>query len=154
DTRPPPLQAHRKGGGGAGGAEITTSTGPPAPDAPGVCGNVVHQIIVDAPNLYFVLDASGSMAGAPYNTVRVAAVDLVRKLGPLVNVGGAVFPRYANVDPCHVGGEVFPVTPGDPITGEDGPTTTGFLKATLAAPAGGTPTAATLVALTPTLKAL
>lgn len=134
--------------------------GPPAPDAGGLCGNDIHQAVIDAPNLYFVLDASGSMEapfgnGTRYTVVRAAVVDLVRKLGPLVNVGAALFPRkVTDVDTCHVGGQVFPVKRGDPITGEDGPTTAGLRQSTLVTPKGGTPVSATLTALTPTLTAL
>lgn len=140
---------------GAGG-------GPPEADASGYCGNEVHQAIIDAPNLYFVLDASGSMAtdvpgqtGNRYDAVRVAVVDLVRKLGPLVRVGAAVFPtKDVNADACGAGAEVFSVAQGDPVTGVDGPTTTAFRLSTARNPSGGTPIAATLEALTPTLLAL
>ncbi len=161
---PPPLQQQATtSGAGAGGDEIDAGDydGPPPLDAAGLCGNQLHQAIVDAPNLYFVLDASGSMAALEgsqtrYDAVRNQVVNLVRKLGPLINVGAAVFPRYVtDVDQCHVGGQVFPVTPGDPITGTDGPTTDGFRQSTIVpAPFGGTPTAATLEAITPTLLAL
>jgi hypothetical protein len=139
--------------GGVGG-------GPPAADAGGLCGNEIHQAVVDAPNLYFVLDASGSMAtsfgsGTRYAAVRGAVVDLVRKLGPLVNVGAALFPiKVTDEDTCHVGGQVLPVKAGDPITGEDGPTTIALRQSTLVTPKGGTPVSATLTALAPTLTAL
>ncbi|TKD07392.1 vWA domain-containing protein [Polyangium fumosum] len=134
--------------------------GPPAPDAGGYCGNDVHQAIVDAPNLYFVLDASGSMnasvpGGTRYGAVRAAVVGLVRKLGPLVKVGAALLPAQgSNQDQCAAGKQVFPVTQGDPITGEDGPTTTGIRLTTATNPVGGTPISPTLEALTPTLLAL
>ena len=135
--------------------------GPPAPDAGGYCGNEVHQAIVDRPNLYFVLDASGSMladvpgqTGNRYDAVRIAVVDLARKLGPLVNVGAAVFPSKSASDSCASGSQVFPVHQGDPITGEDGPTTTGLRLSTARLPSGGTPVSSTLTALTPTLLAL
>lgn len=143
------------------GFEAGGGGGPPAPDASGYCGNEVHQLIIDAPNLYFVLDASGSMnesapgGGNRYDAVRVAVVDLVRNLGPLAKVGAAVLPKKnAGVDQCAAGAEVFPVTQGDPVTGEDGPTTTLLRLSTIATPAGGTPISATLSALTPTLLGL
>ncbi len=134
--------------------------GPPAPDAGGYCGNEVHQIIIDAPNLYFVLDASGSMAesapagGNRYDAVRIAVVDLVRNLGPLAKVGAAVLPKKGGGDDCVAGGQVFPVTQGDPITGVDGPTTTALRLSTITNPAGGTPISSTLEALTPMLFGL
>jgi len=163
DERLPPRPSRSTpDAGGEGGFGAGSGGGPPAPDAGGYCGNEVHQAIVDAPNLYFVLDASGSMsasapapAGNRYEAVRIAVVDLVRKLGPLVKVGAAILPaRDANADECAAGEQVFPVTQGDPITGEDGPTTIGIRIATKADPSGGTPISGTLEALAPTLLAL
>lgn len=147
--------------GGAGGDDAFDAglvDGPPPADAGGLCGNQIHPVVTRAPNLYFVLDASGSMAtdagnGTRYDAVRVSATNLVRGLGPFINVGAAVFPLHATAaDSCHVGGEVFPISPGDPIAATDGATTTGFAKATGVAPNGGTPTAATLRALLPKLS--
>ncbi|MDI1448201.1 VWA domain-containing protein [Polyangium sp. 6x1] len=146
--------------GGEGGFDGVGGGGPPAPDAGGYCGNELHQTIVDAPNLYFVLDASGSMnapapGGTRYDAVRAAVVGLVRKLGPLVKVGAAILPAHGSTqDQCAAGKQVFPVTQGDPITGEDGPTTTGIRLTTATNPVGGTPISPTLEALTPTLLAL
>ncbi|AUX36530.1 MULTISPECIES: vWA domain-containing protein [Sorangium] len=139
------------------------SSGPPPVDAGGLCGNQIHEVtIAEAPNLYFVLDASGSMLSPAssratrYDRVRESAVDLVRNLGPLINVGAAVFPLDATADaPCKPGGEVFPVTPGDPFAAsQEGATTSRFRSATRVDPLGGTPTAATLAALTPSLVEL
>ncbi|WP_437276964.1 vWA domain-containing protein [Sorangium sp. So ce375] len=139
-------------------------SGPPAADAGGLCGNRIHQVeISEAPNIYFVLDASGSMLSPAssretrYDRVHEAAVDLVRNLGPLINVGAAVFPLDATDEaPCRPGGEVFPVTPGAPFAErQEGSTTTSrFRSATRVEPLGGTPTAATLAALTPRLVEL
>lgn len=146
------------GAGGDSGGDFLDAgtTGPPSPDSSDNCGNVVHGIAIrDAPNVYFVLDASGSMAtpdgpgGATrYSAVRGATGSLVRKLGTLVNVGAALFPLGAD-DVCHVGGQVLALTPGSPPNGNgsDGATTAAFLAATQHAPTGGTPTAATLEAL-------
>ncbi|WP_437568771.1 vWA domain-containing protein [Sorangium sp. So ce542] len=166
-------QAQRPRSGGGQGAQEPEdefdpgpggSSGPPPVDAGGLCGNQVHEVtIAEAPNLYFVLDASGSMLSPAssratrYDRVREAAVDLVRNLGPLINVGAAVFPLDATSDaPCKPGGEVFPVTPGDPFAAsQEGATTTSRLRsATRVEPLGGTPTAATLAALTPSLVEL
>ncbi|KYF86301.1 hypothetical protein BE17_20210 [Sorangium cellulosum] len=168
------LKQHPRNGSGSGqGAQEPDdefnpdaggTSGPPPVDAGGLCGNQIHQVeIAEAPNLYFVLDASGSMLSAAssratrYDRVHEAAVDLVRNLGPLINVGAAVFPLDATAEaPCRPGGEVFPVTPGDPFSdGQEGrPTTSKFSSATRVEPLGGTPTAATLAALTPKLVEL
>jgi hypothetical protein len=90
-----------------------------------------------------------------YQLVEHSAVQMIETLGPLINVGAAVFPNLATqAFPCHVGGEVFPVSPGDPVGPMTGPTTGGFIAATSLVPFGGTPTAATLTALEPKLAAL
>jgi hypothetical protein len=160
DRLPPRSMAGSKPDAGDDGFDGGIGGGPPPPDASGLCGNELHQTVVDAPNLYFILDASGSMAapagsGTRYDAVRVAVVDLVRKLGPLVKVGAAVLPGdMSDFDACQAGKEVFPVKQGDPITGEEGPTTKGLRFSTLVKPEGGTPVSATLKALTPKLTAL
>lgn len=150
------------GQGGAGGDPLPgTGGGPPPLDAGGLCGNQVHEIISDAPNVYFVIDASGSMnspasegtSTTRYEQVRKAAIGLVQDLGALINVGAAVFPYKTNqFDMCAVGAQVMPVTPGDP--GGIGQTTNAFKGKTDVAPSGGTPTAATLEKLRPGLAAL
>lgn len=146
---------------GAGGDDGFIDAGPvaPGPDAGGLCGNEFHTIEFDAPNVYFVLDASGSMAeqakgGSRYEIVREAVVDLVRDLGPLINVGAAVFPVNANVNPCGAGAEVMPVTPGDPPGSTETSTTEAFEEAIDVVPNGGTPTGKTLAVLAPTLAQL
>jgi hypothetical protein len=155
--RPPDL-----GGGGAGGDPLPGNDGGPPPlDAGGLCGNQLHRIISDAPNVYFVLDASGSM-NAPvadgstvtrYQRVRKAAIQLVEDLGALIHVGVALFPHEADeVDPCAIGAQVMAVAPGDPEVG--GGTTQAFKNKTNIEPFGGTPTAATLADLRPGLAAL
>jgi len=120
----------------------------------------------DHPNLYFVIDRSGSMQDSvdgmqKYAAVARAATSLVRTLGPRANIGAAFFPGrdVSELHPCAVGTEVFPMQPGDALPAGacgDGPVTTGFASA-ISAPRGAfgsTPTAATLRALLPTLIAL
>ncbi len=152
--------------GGAGGGDIFTGTGGGPCVTGGVCGNQLHKISFDVPNLYFVFDRSGSMSDKPvagssktaYTLVRDAAIDLVKSLGPLINVGAALFPQgNIQVDACTDGDEVFPVTAGDPITYEDdeeGPTTQGFRAAISVTSQGGTPISATLSTLDPKLAQL
>jgi hypothetical protein len=140
----------------------------PSPDAQGLCGNMFLDITTDAPNLFFVLDRSGSMGErvdgrTKYDGVATAAVALVRSLGSQANVGAAVFPDpVSGDDTCDHGFIAYPATPGDPINqvycGNDGMVTRNFSSAiSLRAgekPKGGTPTAATLSALLPALSAL
>jgi hypothetical protein len=152
----PPLTVG-EGGGGAGGDDSLhpdDPSGPPELDAGGLCGNQIHPVTVDAPNLYFVLDTSGSMGetvggSTRYGRVHAAVSDLVERLGLLINVGAALFPLGAsNNNACVPGGQVFPVTKGG------GDTAKGFAKATNVSPRGGTPTALTLQKLFPTLSGL
>jgi hypothetical protein len=99
-----------------------------------------------------------------YDAVATASVALVRRLGAQVNVCAAVFPgRVVNPDDgCATGEEVFPTRPGDPLqTGAcsiDGEVTRGFSRTISipsgTVPVGGTPTAATLARLLPTLAGL
>ena len=145
------------GAGGAGGDSFLGTGGgntPPPPDAGFLCGQLITQVHKDPPNVYFVLDTSGSMGTPVGNSTRFAlvhsaAVQLVETLGGLLNIGAALFPlAVTNDDACHTGGEVLPVTPGDMLD------INVFAKVTNAAPLGGTPTAATLEALYPTLTKL
>jgi hypothetical protein len=125
----------------------------------GLCGNEIHELTFDVPNVYFILDRSGSMAtpvedggGSRYSVVRDAMLSLVKSLGPLINVGAALFPEgNIEADACTDGGEVFKMTHGDPITGSEGSTTKALRKATDVTPKGGTPISATLDTLEPTL---
>lgn len=149
------------GQGGSSGGDLlpTDDGGPPPLDASGLCGNQLHTLTFDAPNVYFVIDASGSMdavvsGSTRFAVVRKAAIQLVRDLGPLINVGAALFPHGATADNgCATGAEVMPITPGDAYTnGSDGPTTKKFKNVTDVLPAGGTPTAASLAALLPGIQ--
>lgn len=151
------------GQGGSSGGDLlpTDDGGPPPLDASGLCGNQLHTLTFDAPNVYFVFDASGSMgeieSGATrFSIVRKAAIALVRDLGPLINVGAALFPFEATeADTCATGVEVMPIAPGDPYTnGSDGPTTKKLKNVTDVVPSGGTPTAASLAALLPGIQSV
>jgi hypothetical protein len=161
----PPAPASGAGGGGgddgALGASVSATTGPPPADAGGLCGNEPHQIVFDAPNIYFVLDASGSMATSAgtaatrYQLVRKAALDMIWKLGPLIRVGAALFPLGADkVDGCRPGREVLPMRAGNPVAGTSGAASYAFAAVTSITPFGGTPTTATLDALYPSVSAL
>jgi hypothetical protein len=147
--------------GGSGGGFFGNVGGGPCV-ADGACGDEVHVVEFNAPNIYFVFDRSGSMAElvAPdfdsrFEIVRDAAKDFIQGLGPLINIGAAVFP-LGNIssDPCSAGDEVMPVMPGDPFMQGEGPTTQMFGAAVGGPPNGGTPVAATLQNLEGKLSAL
>jgi hypothetical protein len=149
-----------------GGAQSGSgSFGDPEPDdcvEEGLCGNEVHMLSFDVPNVYFILDRSGSMAepveeggDSRYKLVRGAMLGMVQSLGSLINVGAALFPNgKSDTDACKAGAQVFAVKPGDPITGSEGATTSALRQATNVTPKGGTPVSATLEALETKLSIL
>ena len=123
----------------------TTGT-PPGDDA----GCVGTSLSVDpnVPNLYFVLDVSSSMAEMDkWTNVRTVVGALITELGATAAFGAAVFPKHGSADTCATGDEVMPLRLGDSL----GAAAASFLQATSFAPQGGTPTAATIEALTPDL---
>ncbi|MEZ4223460.1 MAG: vWA domain-containing protein [Polyangiaceae bacterium] len=168
ESHPPlfqPLQDASAGTGGAPLIDAGINDGPPSADAE-LCGNQLIPVVIDRPNLYFVLDRSGSMSDPQaggldkYQSARVAIADVLRTVGHRVRYGAAVFPGSSGPIPgCESGVEVFPTQDGDPVTfaeqQKDGPVLQALLN-TLAkmSPQGGTPTSATLTALAPTLTAL
>jgi hypothetical protein len=111
----------------------------------GVCACVDQpQLVVDAPNFFFVLDRSGSMIepwstvpGTPskWDTVAREVDQLIAALGARAHYSIAVFPdpSYNN---CAPGVEI-------PLS-----------RLGAVVPNGGTPTAATLAALAPKIKSL
>lgn len=166
---PPRASGGFDAGGGSGGVSFDAGgrDGPPSPDAGDLCGNQIIPAAQKRPNLYFVLDRSGSMAdtleGSIYNKYvnsRLALRDLLLAVGHRVQYGAAVFPDPGTSPAgCAPGAEVFPTRPGDPPSyaaqGQIGPVLSSLL-ARLAkySPDGGTPVSSTLDALTPTLLGL
>lgn len=130
------------------------------------CGKTVVPVLVQRPNLYFVIDRSLSMAdplaGSPYSkyeAARVALADVLRVIGHRVNYGAAIFPTPFGTDACGPGVEAFPLTPGDPLSASDGGTNGPVLQDLLTrlnrtSPNGGTPLSSTLTSLAPELEAL
>jgi hypothetical protein len=113
-----------------GDSDGAACTGTPVPVDPNV------------PNLYFVLDISGSMLGDKWTNVRAAASSLIRGLGPNARFGATVFPA-PGANQCAAGIEVMPLRLGD----TQGATVSAFTTATALTPNGGTPTAATFRSL-------
>lgn len=137
--------------------------GPPPADGAGFCGNQLIPVILERPNVYFIMDRSGSMEAMVdrynrYTTARLAIGEVLRAIGHRISYGAAVLPAFHNPDNCATGKQVFAATQGDPITADrtqNGPTLQTFLRLLASyPPSGNTPVAATLVALTPTLLAL
>jgi len=104
----------------------------------------------NVPNLYFVLDVSGSMLeNDKWVNVRAAVASLVNQVGANAKFGVTVFPAPGTND-CAAGVEVMSLRLGDSL----GNTETAFMAATAITPAGGTPTAATFRSLVPKLRDL
>lgn len=156
--------------GGGGDLYIPPLT-PPGADA-GLCGRAVEPIVVERPNFYFVLDASGSMresmpddqatsfgiVPSRYTSARLAIRSLIRKVGHRISYGAALFPGDESAG-CTPGAEVFPTQPGDPVayvrSKKDGPVETQLFDIlTSRTPDGLTPTAASLAAIKAPLLAL
>lgn len=111
-------------------------------------------LYADPPNMYFVLDHSGSMSDDDkWETVRTTVGSVVRAIGPRANFGAAWYPNVIGDDTCASGSEIMSLRPGDqPMNGADGPTTRWLMLATQPPPFGGTPTAPTLTSLFPKIK--
>ncbi len=119
------------------------------------CECVESELEGDPPNVYFVLDRSGSMSiDNRWFFVQGNVLATVRALGPRVNVGAAVVP--AGSQQCAAGKEVLAVRRGDPAStsGRDGPTTTALAQAISIPTGGGTPIRSTIEALSPRLRSL
>ena len=108
---------------GNGGAtfDFDGNSGPPGADASGYCGNDIHHVVTSPPNIVFVFDTSGSMStlvspsATRYSYVRGAALDIVRNLGALINVGVVQFPvKPSDANPCATGGIIMPVARATP----------------------------------------
>ena len=153
------------GSGGSGFIDAGFHDGPPDPDAAGLCGNDIVPVLIDRPNLYFVLDRSGSMTepidsvggSDKYTSARQAIFDVLKAIGHRVSYGATVFPAFG--DGCGSGQQVFETQPGDPASyaqaGDVGPVLFELNKVLAQLfPEGGTPTSAALAAVRPTLLAL
>jgi len=158
--RPPPLGDRYSVGPDTNDAAPFYFAPPPVPTCNlgpegGVCECADQPLVVDAPNIYFVLDRSGSMNDYDkWQTVRSVLGELAVKLGPRAKFGVTVFPD-PRTDGCSTGVQVFAPTQGDAPAGTVGPTEESLLRVLSEIPAnGGTPTAATFTAITPDLLAL
>ncbi len=153
DTMTPPSGPVGSGGFGGDGGVVLPGCG--TKDDGSSCDCVEVPLFTDPPNLYFVLDRSGSMeTDDKWDLVRGTVASLARGLGPRARFGAAMFPSLSDV--CAPGQEVMKTRLGDPPppNGGDGPTTSALLQVTNVAPKGGTPTAATLRALLPNVRTL
>ncbi|HLK35365.1 MAG TPA: vWA domain-containing protein [Polyangiaceae bacterium] len=129
--------------------ELSCNLGPEG----GVCACADEALDANAPNLYFVLDRSGSMSelwggtSDKWQVVINAIARLVVGLGPRAKIGAAVFPDPGSANACGPGVEALAPREGDSPAGRAGPTAIALLTVLGQISAnGGTPTAATLQA--------
>jgi hypothetical protein len=147
---------------GGGLIDVASPDGPPPPDAQGLCGNFFFKVSPEPPNLYFVLDRSGSMLEKSglsglnrYDAVRFAVLEVERTLRDRAAYGVTLFPGNPVGNGCATGTEVFETRLGDPMTLQgDGPVIKALASAINHEPVGGTPTSKTLSLLVPKVKAL
>ncbi|HEY0462561.1 MAG TPA: vWA domain-containing protein [Polyangiaceae bacterium] len=151
-------------GDGTGGS--TLIVGNDNPDG-ALCGYMQIPAISDPPNLYFIVDRSGSMGdalpGSPfskYENARIAISVMLRAVGHRVRYAAGIYPALLNGDGCAPGMPLFPLNAGDSpkyaALGENGPVLSELLTRLGNTPpgSGGTPTAATLRELEPTILGL
>jgi hypothetical protein len=157
--RPPPAGDSRytpPSTNGTGGFQDAGSTKPPGcgqKDDGSFCDCVDVPLFAEAPNMYFVLDRSGSMSeDNKWGKVRQVVAQILRGLGPRANFGATLFPGFDDSQACSTPREVLPISPGDPPGATDGPTTKKLLIATQSPPNGGTPTAHALRNVTQILR--
>lgn len=147
----PPVTVGSGGGFADGG-----STKPPGcgqKDDGSFCDCIDVPLFAEPPNMYFVLDRSGSMTeDNKWGKVRQVVAQILRGLGPRANFGATLFPGFDDSAACSPAVEALPITPGDPPGVTDGPTTKKLLTATQGAPNGGTPTAEALRGVLPRLR--
>jgi hypothetical protein len=135
------------------------------PGALGDCGATVVELEVVRPNLYFLLDRSGSMTESMpglvlqdrFDAARIAIELVLRGMGHRVNFGASVFP--ADPTGCGPGVEIHATAPGDPVSyavaNENGPQLKSLAFDLMRiSPSGVTPTAAALSELHDTLTEL
>jgi hypothetical protein len=136
-------------------SDIINSITPRPATCDDFCGATFLHQVQTPPNLYFLVDRSGSMGdiveGNPlskYDTARRVLGKLLNVIGYRVRYGASIFPEFA--DTCGPGHEIFPPTVGGlpNCDGSRDPTLTDFLRSFgNYAPDGATPTAAALAGL-------
>lgn len=142
----------------------------PHPSTVSPCGAATVALEFIRPNLYFAIDASGSMLdgippgedasaelipGDRYGSLALAIQTLLARVGHRVNYGATLFPTANEV--CDAGDEILALTPGDTVSfavsGELGPVLKGLMfSIQRRTPRGGTPVAEALRGLLDQLR--
>jgi hypothetical protein len=160
--RPPPVSSTPRGAAGEPGLTL----GGDGPEPTGPCGSQTIPVMVNRPNVSFIIDHSGSMGDtlpgsslSKYENARVALSHVLRAVGHRVSYGATIFPGLAGVTGCEAGDELMKVAPGDPASyareGKTGPRLRDLLsRLAIADVDGGTPAAPTLSKMLETLTDL
>jgi hypothetical protein len=152
-------------------ASLAPTEEPPRPTA-SPCGAATLALEFQRPNLYFAIDASGSMqedippgdSAAYLNTtppkdryhaLALAIEELLKRVGHRANYGATVFPSSEGT--CDAGDKVFGLRQGDTVSfalsGEVGPVLSRLMsRIRQRTPFGGTPVALALDGLVETLS--
>lgn len=152
---------------------VLTDGVPLHPDTQSPCGATAVALEFQRPDLYFVLDGSGSTDDSiprgsnlvdrqgvsvslhsRFDALIFAVERVLSEVGHRVNFGATIFPAEDTV--CGPGEEIFPIRAGDVVSyavgGTYGPVLSDLLFALHHhSPDGGTPVAATLTELLPRL---
>ena len=171
DERPPPLEAPVSAPPPEEPDSFVDPDDMPSPRPHSLCGAATAQLDFVRPNLYFAIDASGSMtdrippgaaAYAPgevppnrYVALSTAIRSLLARVGHRVNYGATLFP--AGTDSCDAGEEIRALAAGDDVSfavsGELGPALQAFMfRINRRAPRGATPVTLALRGLLPELE--
>lgn len=160
--RPAPSSSAPTGAAGDPGLMLGDGTDEPS----GPCGSQTIPVVLNRPNLSFIIDHSASMgdslpgsALSKYENARLALSHVLRAVGHRVNYGATIFPGLAGVTGCEAGDELMKVAPGDPASyareGKTGPRLRDLLaRLAIADVDGGTPAAPTLAKMLDTLTQL
>ena len=102
--------------GSSGGFADGGTTKPPGcgqKDDGTFCDCLDVPLFAEAPNIYFVLDRSGSMAeDNKWGQVRQVVAQILRGLGPRANFGATLFPGFDDSSPCSPPVAALPISPG------------------------------------------
>jgi hypothetical protein len=169
DARPPPA-ADLKPPPSLTPSGSLVGSSPPLPDLESPCGAATVALEFERPNLYFAIDASGSMRESiprgtaeattqpvprdRYEALQIAIQTLLEQVGHRVNYGATLFP--SGDESCDSGEEVHRLAPGDTVSfavsGQLGPVLRNLMNSIKRRlPGGSTPVMQALQGLVPRL---
>jgi hypothetical protein len=147
--RPPPGQQATIApdpGSLGGGDDAPKLPGCGQQDSGAFCDCVDAPLFTDPPNMYFVLDRSGSMIESnKFGLVRVTVANVLKEVASRANFGVELFPGGDGTNCGVPADELIKLTPGDPPSKNGGNLYSAFINSTAGiVPNGATPTAGAL----------